>query len=80
MWNIPYVRWPTFVLRYLRAVRRPGPAGPLHDRIDRAHRVRHPDLPRDGSRVLLLVGSLAVNFVLILIAFMVMTAGAAPVA
>ena len=74
VWNVPFVRWPSFILRYLRAIAILGLIA----------------LSTLGSTVLtgfatlaahawettlfLVIGSLAVNFVLILMAFKLMTA------
>ncbi len=74
VWNIPYVQWPPFAMRYIRgfvvlvllAVSAVG-STVLTGFATLATRERL-------STALLLVGSGAVNFVLILLAFMVMTA------
>jgi YihY family inner membrane protein len=74
VWNIPYVDWPALPIRYLRGV------GVLV--LLAASTVGSTVLTgfatlasHDGvSRTLLLIGSLVLNFVLILAAFMVMTA------
>ena len=74
VWNIPYVRWPSLPMRYLRgvavlvllAVSTIGSTVLTGFATLTAH--------GDVSTGLLLVGSLVLNFGLILIAFMVMTA------
>ena len=74
VWNIPYVHWPSLPMRYLRglvvlvllAVSTIG----LTVLTGFATLVSHDEV----SRALLLGGSLALNFGLILVAFMVMTA------
>ena len=74
VWNIPYVRWPSLPMRYLRglavlvllAVSAIGSTVLTGFATLPAH--------QGASRLLLLSGSLALNFVLIFIAFMVMTA------
>ena len=74
VWNIPYVRWPSLPLRYLRglgvlvllAVSTVGSTVLTGFATLTSH--------QGASRVLLLLGSLALNFVLILVAYMVMTA------
>ncbi len=74
VWNIPYVDWPSFPLRYLRglAVLVLLAASTVGSTLltGFATLASHDE----ASRVLLLVGSLALNFGLILLAFMVMTA------
>jgi len=74
VWNIPYVRWPSFFLRYLRAVA--ILALLALSTIGSTVLTGFATLVSHGwsTHVLLLVGSLAVNFVLIVVAFMVMTA------
>ncbi len=74
VWNIPYVRWPSFVFRYLRGL---GIIGLLAlSTIGStvltgfATLVSH----TGQSRVFLVMGSLVINFFLILIGFRVMTA------
>jgi YihY family inner membrane protein len=74
VWNIPYVRRPTIVMRYLRGV---GILVLLAlSTIGSTVLTGFATLVSHGraSTVLLLVGSLAVNFALILAAFLVMTA------
>jgi YihY family inner membrane protein len=74
VWNIPYVDWPPLPMRYLRglavlvllAVSAIGSTVLTGFATLASH--------DQASRVFLLVGSLALNFVLILAAFMVMTA------
>ena len=74
VWNIPYVRWPSLPMRYLRglavlvllAVSAIGSTVLTGFATLPSH--------QGASRLLLLIGSLALNFVLIFIAFMVMTA------
>ena len=74
VWNIPYVRWPSLPMRYLRgfavlvllAVSTIGSTVLTGFATLASH--------REISTVLLLVGSVALNFGLILIAYMVMTA------
>ncbi len=74
VWNIPYVHWPSLPMRYLRglvvlvllAVSTIG----LTVLTGFATLVSHDEV----SRALLLGGSLALNFGLVLVAFMVMTA------
>ncbi len=74
VWNIPYVRWPPILLRYLRgiavlvllAVSTIGSTVLTGFATLASH--------TNVSTALLLVGSLALNFVLILLAFNVMTA------
>ena len=74
VWNIPFVRWPSLPMRYLRglavlvllAVSTIGSTVLTGFATLPSH--------QGASRVLLLVGSLALNFALIFIAFMVMTA------
>jgi YihY family inner membrane protein len=74
VWNIPYVRWPPIILRYLRgaAVLALLASSTIGSTVltGFATLVSHgwPD------RALLLVGSLVVSFALILVAFMVTTA------
>lgn len=74
VWNIPYVRWPSFFLRYLRAVAILVLLA--LSTIGSTVLTGFATLVSHGwpTHVLLLVGSLAVNFVLIVVAFMVMTA------
>ena len=76
VWNIPYVRWPSIYFRYLRALAvlillALSTVG-LTVVTGFATLVSH----GWTATVLLLVGSLAVNFCLILVAFNVMTADA----
>ncbi|MGO8864316.1 MAG: YihY/virulence factor BrkB family protein [Acidimicrobiales bacterium] len=74
VWNIPHVRWPTVFMRYLRGV---GILVLLAlSTIGATVLTGFATLVSHGrvSTVLLLVGSLAVNFALILAAFMMMTA------
>ncbi len=76
IWNIPYVRWPSIYLRYLRALAvlillALSTVG-LTVLTGFATLVSH----GWTTTVLLLVGSLAINFCLILLAFNVMTADA----
>jgi YihY family inner membrane protein len=74
VWNIPYVRWPSLPMRYLRGL---GVLVLLAlSTIGSTVLTGFATLPSHEwvSRLLLLVGSLALNFGLILIAFMVMTA------
>jgi len=74
VWNIPYVRWPSLPMRYLRgfavlvllAVSAIGSTVLTGFATLPSH--------QGASRLLLLIGSLALNFVLIFIAYMVMTA------
>jgi uncharacterized BrkB/YihY/UPF0761 family membrane protein len=74
VWNIPYVRWPSLPMRYLRgfavlvllAVSTIGSTVLTGFATLPSH--------QGASRLLLLVGSVVLNFVLIFIAFMVMTA------
>ena len=74
VWNIPYVHWPSFPLRYVRGfvVLVLLAASTIGSTVltGFATLTSH----ENGSRVLLLIGSLALNFGLILVAFMVMTA------
>jgi YihY family inner membrane protein len=74
VWNIPYVRWPPILIRYLRglAVLILLAASTIGSTVltGFATLASHGEV----STGLLLVGSLALNFGLILIAFMVMTA------
>ena len=74
VWNIPYVDWPSLPMRYLRGL---GvlvllAASAIGSTVltGFATLTSHDQV----SRVLLLIASLALNFVLILVAFMVMTA------
>ena len=74
VWNIPYVHWPSFPMRYLR-----GLAVLVLlalSAIGSTVLTGFATLPshQGASRLLLLIGSLVLNFVLIFIAFMVMTA------
>ena len=74
VWNIPYVRWPSFPVRYLR-----GAAVLLLlalSTIGSTVLTGFATLVSHGwvARVFLLFGSLVVNFALILVAFMVTTA------
>ncbi len=74
VWNTPYVHWPSFPMRYLRGfvVLVLLAASTVGSTVltGFATLTSHDDV----SRVLLLIGSLALNFGLILVAFMVMTA------
>lgn len=74
VWNIPYVHWPSLLMRYLRglAVLVLLAVSTLGSTVltGFATLASHADV----SRALLLIGSLGVNFGLILLAFMVMTA------
>ena len=74
VWNIPYVRWPPLLKRYLRGVAILGLLAlstiGLTVLTGFATLASH----EGGSTALLLVGSLVLNFGLILVAFMVMTA------
>ncbi len=74
VWNIPYVHWPSFPMRYLRGfvVLVLLAASTIGSTVltGFATLTSHDT----DSRVLLLIGSLALNFGLILVAFMVMTA------
>ncbi len=74
VWNIPYVRWPSFFLRYLRAVA--ILALLALSTIGSTVLTGFATLVSHGwtTHALLLVGSLLINFALILLAFMVMTA------
>jgi YihY family inner membrane protein len=74
VWNIPYVRWPSFVLRYLRGIAILGLLA--LSTIGSTVLTGFATLVSHGSeyRVLLVMGSLVLNFTLIVIAFMVMTA------
>jgi YihY family inner membrane protein len=74
VWNIPYVSWPSLPIRYLRGL---AVLGLLAlSTIGSTVLTGFATLTSHGelSRVLLLIGSLAVNFALILLAYMVMTA------
>lgn len=74
VWNIPYVTWPSIVPRYLRgiAILVMLALSTIGSTVLTAFAtlVAH----QGSSRVLLIVGSLAINFVLITVAFMIMTA------
>ena len=74
VWNIPYVYWPSLPMRYLRglAVLVLLAASAIGSTVLTGFAT----LPshQGASRLLLLIGSLVLNFVLIFIAFMVMTA------
>jgi YihY family inner membrane protein len=74
VWNTPYVRWPSLPMRYLRglAVLVLLAASAIGSTVLTGFAT----LPshQGASRFLLLIGSLALNFGLIFIAFMVMTA------
>jgi YihY family inner membrane protein len=74
VWNIPYVRWPSLPMRYVRgiAVLALLAASTIGSTVltGFATLTSHANV----SRVLLLIGSLVLNFGLILMAFMVMTA------
>ncbi len=74
VWNIPYVRWPPFFLRYLRAVAILVLLA--LSTIGSTVLTGFTTLVSHGwaTHVLLLVGSLAINFVLIVVALKVMTA------
>jgi len=74
VWNIPYVRWPVFILRYLRAVAVLVLLG--LSTIGTTVLTGFATLASHAqiSTALLLIGSLVLNFTLILVAFMVMTA------
>jgi YihY family inner membrane protein len=74
VWNVPYVKWPSLPMRYLRglavlALLAASTIG-LTVLTGFATLASHDEV----SRGLLLVGSLVINFGLILVAFMVMTA------
>jgi len=74
IWNIPYVRWPGLLMRYLRGV---GILVLLAlSTIGATVLTGFATLVSHGSvsTALLLVGSLGLNFALIMVAFMVMTA------
>jgi YihY family inner membrane protein len=74
VWNVPLVRWPSFILRYLRAI---GILGLIAlSTLGSTALTGFATLAahRWGTTLLLVIGSLAVNFVLILMAFKVMTA------
>jgi len=74
VWNIPYVRWPSLPMRYLRgfavlvllALSTIGSTVLTGFATLTAH--------EEVSRILLLIGSLALNFGLILVSYQVMTA------
>jgi YihY family inner membrane protein len=74
VWNIPYVRWPNFVLRYVRTL------GVLVlialSTIGSTVLTGFATLVSHGqlATIILLLGSVVLNFILILVAFMVMTA------
>jgi len=74
VWNIPYVDWPPLLVRYLRGlgVLALLAASTIGSTVltGFATLASHDEV----SRALLLIGSLALNFGLILVAFMVMTA------
>lgn len=74
VWNIPYVEWPSIVFRYLRGVAILGllALSTVGSTVltGFATLVSH----QGGARVLLVIGSLLINFLLILVAYMVMTA------
>jgi len=74
VWNIPYFRWPSLPRRYLRgfAVLALLAASTIGSTVLTAFATLTSQ--QNVSRVLLLIGSLALNFGLILIAFMVTTA------
>ncbi len=74
VWNIPFVRWPMFLLRYLRAFA--VLVLLALSTIGTTVLTGFATLASHGpfSSALLLIGSLVVNFMLILTAFMVMTA------
>ena len=74
VWNIPYVRWPSFFMRYLRAV---GVLALLAlSTIGSTVLTGFATLVSHGwvARGLLLSGSIVLNFVLFLLALMVMSA------
>jgi YihY family inner membrane protein len=74
VWNIPYVRWPSFVLRYARAL---GVLGLLAlSTIGSTVLTGFATLVAHGrfGTAILLFGSVVLNFTLILTAFMIMTA------
>ena len=74
VWNIPFVRWPVFILRYLRALAVLVLLGlsTIGTTVltGFATLASHTQI----STALLLIGSLVLNFSLILVAFMVLTA------
>ena len=74
VWNIPYVNWPSLPMRYLRglAVLVLLAASAIGSTVLTGFAT----LPshQGASRLFLLIGSLVLNFVLIFMAFMVMTA------
>jgi YihY family inner membrane protein len=74
VWNVPFVRWPSFVLRYIRAIAILGliALSTLGSTVltGFATLAAH----KWGTTLLLVIGSLAVNFVLIILAFKLMTA------
>jgi YihY family inner membrane protein len=74
VWNIPYVRWPSFIPRYIRAVAILGLIA--LSTLGSTVLTGFATLGAHGWRttLLLIVGSLTVNFVLILMAFKVMMA------
>ena len=74
VWNIPYVRWPALPMRYLRgfAVLALLAGSTIGSTVLTGFATLNSH--ENVSRVLLLIGSLALNFGLILIAFMVTTA------
>jgi YihY family inner membrane protein len=74
VWNVPYVRWPSFILRYLRALAILGLIA--LSTIGSTVLTGFATLASHGwpTTTLLVLGSLMVNFVLILVAFKVMTA------
>ena len=80
VWNIPYVRRPNFLLRYLRAVC--VLVLLALSTIGSTVLTGFATLASHGwpAKIILLVGSIVVNFALILVAFMVMTATPTPLA
>ncbi len=74
VWNIPYVDWPSLPIRYLRGfgVLLLLAASTVGSTVLTGFATLTSQ--NEVSRALLLIGSLSLNFVLILVAFMVMTA------
>jgi YihY family inner membrane protein len=74
VWNVPFVRWPSFVLRYLRAIAILGLIA--LSTLGSTVLTGFATLAAHGweTTLLLVIGSLAVNFVLIIMAFKLMTA------
>jgi uncharacterized BrkB/YihY/UPF0761 family membrane protein len=74
VWNVPYVHWPGFILRYVRAVAILGLIA--FSTVGSTVLTGFATLASHGwvATVLLVIGSLALNFVLILTAFNLMSA------